>query len=126
MIFIATVIGLFILLFVVELGINNILSIEKEKVSETSGKRVYYWGHMLLFGFLLVLFWLMLESSDMQKMFYLTSYLVVLFGYQSIMEFIFIKESRQYISSLVLFIVVLVIMLNIESYPFLAEGFIIS
>lgn len=116
--FIATVIGLLILLFVIEKIINKILSVEKKKISETSGRRINRWGQTVLFIILLFLLWFMIESSDIQSMFYFTVYLALLFGYQAVMEFIFIKRSRQYISTAILLIIVLVVVFNLNKYPF--------
>lgn len=90
-------------------------------MSETSGKRVDRWGQTILFGILLVVLWFMVDSSDMQSMFCFSSYLALLFGYQAIMEFIFMKKSRLYISTVFLFIIVLLITFNVESYPFLVR-----
>lgn len=90
-------------------------------MSETSGKRVERWGQTILFGILLVVLWFMVDSSDMQSMFCFSSYLALLFGYQAIMEFIFMKKSRLYISTVFLFIIVLLITFNVESYPFLVR-----
>lgn len=119
MVFITTVIGLLILLFVVEKGFNCLLSVDKKRISETTGKRVDRFGQMVLFVILLVVLWLMTDRSDTQRLFYFTSYLAILFGYQAIMEWIFIKNSRQYMSTAILFIIALMLMLNVESYPFL-------
>ncbi|MDF1509908.1 DUF4181 domain-containing protein [Robertmurraya sp. DFI.2.37] len=116
--FIATVIGLLILLFVIEKITNKILSIEKKKISETSGSRINRLGQTVLFILLLFLLWFMIESSDIQGLFYFTTYLALLFGYQAVMEFIFIKSSRQYISTTILLIIVLVVVFNLNRYPF--------
>ncbi|WP_411830072.1 DUF4181 domain-containing protein [Metasolibacillus meyeri] len=88
---------------------NRILSIEIKKISETYGKNTNRWGQTVLFIFLLIMLWFMVDSSDILRMFYLIIYLVLLLGYHAIMEFTFIKESRQYISTIILLIIVLVI-----------------
>ncbi|RCW76903.1 DUF4181 domain-containing protein [Saliterribacillus persicus] len=115
------VIALLILLIVVEKIANKILSVEKIKMSETSGKIINRWGQTILFIIFLVQLWLMVDSSDMQRMFYFTIYLALLFGYQALMEFIFIKKSKQYISTAILLSIVLII-INLESFPFMVKS----
>lgn len=119
--FIVIVIALLILLIVVEKIANKILSVEKIKMSETSGKIINRWGQTILFIIFLVQLWLMVDSSDMQRMFYFTIYLALLFGYQALMEFIFIKKSKQYISTAILLSIVLII-INLESFPFMVKS----
>lgn len=107
--FIAAVIGLVIFLIVADKITNKIFAVEKEKLAETSGRRINHWGQAILFIFFLVLLWFMIDSSDILRMFYIIIFLALSFGYQAVMEFIFIKESRQYISTtiLVIFLVIL-------------------
>ncbi len=120
--FIVIVIVLLILLIVVEKIANEICSVEKKNMSETSGKMINRWGQTILFIIFLVQLWFMVDSSDMQRMFYFTIYLALLFGYQALMELIFIKKSKQYISTAVLLIIVLVIIFNLESFPFMVRS----
>ncbi len=117
--FTATIIGLVILVFVIQKILIKILSVEKKKLSETSGKRIDRWGQRVFLVITLVMLWFMMGSSDLQNITYFTIYLVLLSGYQAIMEFIFIKKSRQYISTTILLIILLVIMFNFDKYPFL-------
>lgn len=120
--FIATIVGLVILLLLVEKITNKLFSVEKKRISETPGNRMNRWGQAILFLIFLITLWFMVDSSDIQRMTYFIIYLALLFGYQTIMEFMFIKESRQYISTAILLIIVLVIMYNLENYPFLVGG----
>ncbi|GGH19930.1 hypothetical protein GCM10008013_16970 [Paenibacillus segetis] len=53
-----------------------------------------------------------------REVYFLTS-LALLFGFYAIMEFIFIKETKQYISTTIILIIVLVIMFNLDQFPLL-------
>ncbi|WP_404451870.1 DUF4181 domain-containing protein [Virgibacillus necropolis] len=118
--FVAFFIGLLILLFVVEKVTNKILGVERKKVSETSGKNLDFWGRgIILVIFLSTLWFVITNNSDILTKFYWMTYLALLIGFQVIMEFIFIKESKQYISTTLLLILCLVVMYNIDNFPFL-------
>ena len=107
MTFIATVIALIILLFVVEKITNKMLSIERKKLSETAGRRIDRWGRLILLVTILVSLWLSVDSSDTIQMLYLLITLALIFGYQAVMEFIFIRNSRQYIGPTILLVVII-------------------
>jgi len=104
--FIATVIGLVILLIVVEKVSNKMLSVEKIRLSETPGKRINRGGQFVLFVIFLILLWFMTDVSDSLRMYYFLINLVLIYGYQSVMEFIFIKNSKQYLSTTILLIII--------------------
>ncbi|MBD7966698.1 DUF4181 domain-containing protein [Paenibacillus gallinarum] len=113
------IIGLLILLFLIDRISNKILGVEKKKLSETSGKNVDRWGGITTLILFLITQWFgITNESDTLRMSYWMTYLAFLFGFQAIMEYIFIKESRQYISTIILLIMVLLIVYNIDYYPF--------
>lgn len=105
--FIATVIGLIILLFVVEKIMNKMLPVERKKLSETAGRRIDQWGKLILLMIILGSLWFSIGSSDTIQMLYLLITLALIFGYQAVMEFIFIRNSRQYIATTILLIVII-------------------
>ena len=91
------IIGLLILLFLIDKISNKILGVEKKKISETSGKNVDRWGGITILILFLITQWFgITNESDTLRMSYWMTYLAFLFGFQAIMEYIFIKESRQY------------------------------
>ena len=112
-------IGLLILLFLVDKISNKILGIEKKKVSETSGKNVDRWGSIAILILFLITKWFgITNDSDTLRMSYWMICLAFLFGFQAIMEYIFIKESRQYISTTILLIIILFIVYNLDIFLF--------
>ncbi|WP_188856662.1 DUF4181 domain-containing protein [Oceanobacillus indicireducens] len=94
-------------MFVVEKITIKMLSIERKKLSETAGRRINRWGKSILLMVFLGFLWFIMESSDTVLLFYLLINLVLLFGYQAVMEFIFIRNSRQYIATTILLIVII-------------------
>lgn len=105
--FISTVIGLIILLFGVEKITIKMLSIERKKLSETAGRRINRWGKLILLMIILGSLWFSIGSSDTIQMLFLLITLAVIFGYQAVMEFIFIRNLRQYIATTILLIVII-------------------
>lgn len=117
--FIATVIGLIILLFVIEKITTKVFSIKKEKVSGSTDNRIDRWERIIFFLLFLIILWFMTGSSDTQAMLYLLINLSLIYGYQAVKKFFFVRESRQYISAIVLLLVVLVSMYVLYQFPFL-------
>lgn len=114
-----TVIGLVILLIVVDKITNTIFSIEKKKVSESAGKHIDRWGRWILAAIVVIILWFPTDNSDMQRMFSILITLAFLCGYYAVMEFFFVRESRQYITTTVLLLTILICMYMLHQFPFL-------
>ncbi|WP_258000291.1 DUF4181 domain-containing protein [Bacillus sp. Marseille-P3661] len=110
------IIVLTILIILLEKGLNKLLSVQKKKVSETPGKRFDQWGRgIILLLFLCTLpFFIMVETSFMK--WYWILYLIVLLGFQSILEWKYLKNSKQYVVSLIILIIFVIILYNIEYF----------
>ena len=117
--FILFLIGLLILLLVVEKITNKILGVEKKKISETSGKNIDRWGRGIILVIFLSTLWFVItiDSDILTKLYWMTN-LALLIGFQAITEFIFIKKSKQYISTSIMLILGLILMYNIDKFPF--------
>lgn len=112
-------IGLLILIWVVEKISNKLLRVEKKKFSETSGKSVDRWAKAIILIIILITLWYGTgNESDTLRTFYCMICLALIFGFQAIMEFIFLEGSRQYITTTILLTIVLVILYNINHFPF--------
>ena len=97
--------------------INKLLGIDKEvKISETSGKNVDRWGR----GIILVIFLCSLPFFIEQEVNVMKSYLmlfsILVFGFESILEWKYLKSSKQYISTLISLMLVLIFIYNIELF----------
>lgn len=122
--FAAFLIGLIILIYGVEKITMTIFGGEKKKISETAGKNIDRWGRgIILFIFLSILWFVITIDSEILIKFYLISYLTSSLGFQAIMEFIFLKETKQYISTTIVLILGLIVMYNLDHFPFLDQIF---
>jgi hypothetical protein len=114
--FLVVIIVLIILLFLLEKIINKLLGVEKKKISETSGKNVDRWGR----GIILVIFLCTLPfviTKDINvMMWYWILYLILLLGFQSILEWKYLKNSKQYVTTLIFLMLSVIIMYNIEYF----------
>ena len=103
-----------ILVVLLEKGINKLLGVEKKKVSETSGKKVDRWGRgMILILFLCTLPFYVMGDTTFIKWYWIL-YLIVLLGLQSILEWKYLKNSKQYVTTLILLIISVFFLYNIE------------
>ena len=105
---------LIILLLLIEKLINKILGVKKKKISETAGKNIDRWRR----GLILVIFictYPVAIYNDFNIKWFFISYAILFMGSESLMEWIYIKNSKQYMTSLILLIFLVIIIYNIES-----------
>ena len=104
-------IGLYCLLFVVNKITNKIFRVEKIRNTNLHDEKIKRWGNNIIFIVLLITLWFVIGGSDILKTLFFMGFMALFLGFQAIMEYIFTKESRQYISNIILMIIVLVTML---------------
>lgn len=74
------------------------LDVEKQHVSETKGRRVDRWGKgLIVAGFLCVLPFVV--DNDLFFIYWMV-YFTVLYGFQAILEWKYLKNSKQYVVTL--------------------------
>ena len=110
---------LFILGFLLEKGINKLLGVEKKRLSKTSGKKVDRWGRGIILIFFLCTIpfytFYVMEDTTFIKWYWIL-YLIVLLGFQSILEWKYLKNSKQYVTTLIMLIISVFILYNIEYF----------
>ncbi|CAM4022863.1 DUF4181 domain-containing protein [Lederbergia lenta] len=89
--------ALLILIIVSENGINKILGVKKEKISETPGKRIDRWGRgIILIVCISTLPFVITRETNVMKWYWIF-YFVLLFGFQAILEWKFLKDSKRFL-----------------------------
>lgn len=107
---------LLILGYLSEKGVNKILGVEKKKISDTSAKNINRWGRIIILVIALsALPFVVTSDVNTMKWFWIV-YLTLLLGFQSFLEWKYLKESKQYITTLIILIVGVIIMYNIEFF----------
>ena len=98
--------------------INRLLGIKKKgQIADTPGKYIDRWGRgIILVTFLISLLFLVSKDANASvfKWFW-TLYLVVIMGFQTLLEWKYLKDSKQYISTLIYLMLFLVFLYNIEN-----------
>ncbi|WP_410862959.1 DUF4181 domain-containing protein [Peribacillus sp. SIMBA_075] len=108
-----------IIIIIITLFINKFLTKwlgveKKEKISETSGKNIDRWGRgLILLTFLCTLPYAIEEDKNV--MWYMC-FFIVSFGFQSFMEWKYLKTSKQYVITLTYLLIALVIMYNVDYF----------
>lgn len=110
------IIILVILAFLLEKILNKLLGIEKKKIFETSGKNVDRWGRGIISVlFLCTLPFVITQDTNVIKWYWILS-LILLLGFQSILEWKYLKDSKQHVNTLIFLMLSVIIMYNIEYF----------
>ncbi|RDW20259.1 hypothetical protein CWR48_06050 [Oceanobacillus arenosus] len=104
---------LFVLGFLLENWFNRLLGVEKKKISETPGKKFEKWGRGIFILFYVCTLPFMIREPSLLK-WLLILYAVVALGFQSVLEWKYIKNSKQYITTLIIMVLVIIIIFGVE------------
>ena len=112
-------VALYGLSFLLEKGIYKLLGVEKKEVSETSGKKIDQWGRriiMILFLSTIPIYtFYALKDTTFIKWYWIL-YLTALLGFQSVMEWKYLKNSKQYLATLIFLVLGIVFLYNVEYF----------
>ena len=102
-----------ILVFLLDKILNKYLGIEKKKISETPGRKIDRWGRgIILVIFLCTLPFVITQDTNVIKWYWIVNLILVL-GFQSILEWRYLKDSKQYVTTLIFLMLSVIIMYNI-------------
>ncbi|WP_455717758.1 DUF4181 domain-containing protein [Anaerosporobacter sp.] len=106
-----------ILVLLLEKIMDKLLGVKvKGKISETSGKNINRWGRaIILVIFLCCIPFGINEDGSLSKWYFMLSGTSFL-GFQAILEWKYLKDSKQYISTLIFMIIFVVLIYNIEKF----------
>jgi hypothetical protein len=88
---------LFLVAFSVEKIIDKFWGVKRKSISETPGKRIDRWGRTIIVLIYLSFIITTKGSNEWQFVLFLTA----LLGFQTILEWKYLKDSKQYISTLI-------------------------
>ena len=107
---------LFILGVLLEKGINRLLGVKKKKISETSGKRVDRWGRVIILVICLSTLPFVVTMDTSIIKWYWIFYFILLLGFQSFMEWKYLRKSKQYVTTLIFLLIGVTFMYNLEYF----------
>lgn len=113
--FIGSVIILSILIFLLDKISNKLLGVEKKKISETQGKKADFWGRGVILVIMLCTLPFTMNDLNFVK-WYFGLYAVLLLGFQAILEWKYIKNSKQYVTTIILLMFTLFIIYNLDYF----------
>ena len=105
-----------IFIFSLEKISNKLLGVEKRKISKTSGKNVNRWGQRIILVILLCILPFALTKDIYVIKWFWILYTAVIWGFQAIMEWKYIKNSKQYITTIILSMFIISFLYNIEHF----------
>ncbi|MED3573681.1 DUF4181 domain-containing protein [Cytobacillus praedii] len=111
--FFVFLIVLIILAFLLEKVLNKLFGVQRIKLSETTAKNVDRWRRGIIVGICLCSFPFIINSIISIKWFWIV-FLILSSGSESLLEWIYIKNSKQYITTLIFLILGLIIIYNVE------------
>ncbi|SFL98784.1 protein of unknown function [Gracilibacillus orientalis] len=84
----------------------------KKKISETAGENIQIWGLLIIgiIGICSVFFFLDIFNNNVMKWFWLF-FLILTLGFQSFLEWKFLKDSKEYVVSLIVLMLGLIYIL---------------
>ena len=107
------ILALFLLFYLVDKGIEKSLGVERKKLSETTGKRADFWGRTIIVLIFVGLFPVILSVvPESFLVFYSFLLLTVLFIFQAFLEWKYMRETKQYIATLISSLILLVVLLS--------------
>lgn len=93
-----------ILIFILlEFVLNKLFRVQKRKISETPGKWINWWGRGIILGILILLPFVdqLHDRLDTIKWFWIF-FIILAMGFQALLEWKYLKDSKQYITTLIL------------------------
>ena len=103
-------------MYLLEKIINKLHGVEKKKISETSGKNVDRCGRgIIMVIFLCALPFVVTQDINVIKWYWILHFILT-FGIQFILEWRYLKDSKQHVTTLIFLMLSVMIMYNIEYF----------
>lgn len=111
--FLAIVLIIILLTFGLEVVFNKLLGVEKTKIADTPGREVDRRGRKIIL--VSIIFLLILSNvfnfSFLDTKWWWLGYFIILAGFQIFLEWKYIKNSKQYLTTIILSIICLVMLI---------------
>lgn len=114
--FIAAFIVFAIVVWVIERVATKLLRVEKRKISDTPGKKIDQWGRGIIVVIFLGTCAFVLDQDESVIRVFWIFYFILLFGFEAFMKWKFLKNSKQYVVTLILLMVSLAFVLSVNFF----------
>ncbi|NMH74243.1 DUF4181 domain-containing protein [Bacillus sp. RO2] len=102
-------------LVIVDVVLRKLLGIKRAKLTDPKGKKIDLFGRIICAILIFILYPAVIETGVLQLKHLFVIFFTVLFCLQAIIQFIYIKESKEYIITLLINVVFVAFLLNIDS-----------
>ena len=106
---------IFLIGFLIEKGILKSFVGEKKKISETPGKSILRWGRGIILAVALCSL-PFFNAKDINLKWYWILYFILLYVFESVIEWKYIKNSKQYVITLFYLLLIIIIFYNIDYF----------
>lgn len=103
-----------VILGLLEKPSNKLLGVEKKKISETPGKKVDRWGRGIILAVFLCALPFVIDADVYVMKWFLIFYFIILFGFQLVLEWKYLRTSKQYVTTFIFLLFGVITMYNIE------------
>ncbi|MFC5734675.1 DUF4181 domain-containing protein [Cytobacillus gottheilii] len=115
-----------VVFFALERVLVKVFGIKRKSLSETAGKKIDQWGRgILLVVHLSVLLFIL--QMELNIKWYLISFFITSFGFQMVLEWVYLKKTKQHILTLIYLVISVPILYNseiiMEQIDFIRNGF---
>ncbi|KMY44371.1 hypothetical protein AC622_09010 [Bacillus sp. FJAT-27916] len=88
---------LFFIILLIEKTIDKLLGVKRKNIAKTNGKKVDQWGRAIIVVIYLVY---IVSRAAVTTEWHFILFLLTLMGYQAILEWKYLRGSKQYLSTL--------------------------
>ena len=117
LIFLIIIVLSILVVVLVEKMVDGFFGIKRKQLSETSGKRIDRWGRtIILFIFIIFLMFNVTSESDALNIWSWLLFLTTSLVFEVILEWKYVKESKQYIATLISSTIIFIFLIGVYFY----------
>ncbi|ART77075.1 hypothetical protein B4U37_13900 [Sutcliffiella horikoshii] len=99
----------------VDVAVRKLLGIKRAKLTDPKGKKIDVLGRIICVILVFITYPAVIETGVLQIEHLFVIFFTVLFCLQAIIQYLYIKESKEFIITLLMNVVFVVFLLNIDS-----------
>ncbi|RKD25910.1 hypothetical protein BEP19_02990 [Ammoniphilus oxalaticus] len=107
---------LLVLFLLLEKVTRRILGVKKQKISVTRGRHIDQWGRGAIFVVFISAIPFVVTTDGPVLKWYFMFYFLLMLGLRSILEWKYLKSSKQYVATLIFTFVVVVMFYSVDSW----------
>ncbi|WP_226679885.1 DUF4181 domain-containing protein [Sutcliffiella horikoshii] len=98
----------------IDVAVRKLLGIKRVKLTDPKGKKIDLIGRIICAILIFILYPAVIETGVLQMKHLFILFFTVLFSFQAIIQYIYIKESKEFFITLLMNVVFVVFLFNID------------